>query len=1113
MIQKGKPCGKGWISPKKKCAVDLQQGNKKNPSFFDGYFARAKAIKAESNRIRRDKKESAVIVDNRSGEVVYRGRSGTATSCSIKNPSQLKGNVLLHNHPTHVNGGRSQSFSREDIDLAASYETKAIHAVNEQYEYVMKPPIGGWSESFYERKVAPSYNKHKKAEQKAAVSKVLKGEIKTNWLGIITDKDYDPYHEIWTKVAEDTRMRYRKTPVRNRRDSLMQKKSRLHSDLDKVSGEILSRAFPMRVLDVQSKAKQPNKVSGLFMGADKKTYTFDIDIDRSQLSYQLNTFLTPKTLMRQDSKRKTPDCKVGTPCKGGRGVGCISKRKKCNQKLNRYSTAQERTKLKTLAQEDFNVQVELSTEDQLRKKTIRELQVIAKEQADIPRSHHYTKEQLVKGIARIKDFEDTLVGTGSKTSSAEDEMRKTLNRRENRRKEFLDVKPIDTDGSSIPMSRSELAEKRATEQLKKRREQALKRGFSVLFPGGSKVIDDFSKAITTEDTVIAGLVAGVVALRLYNSGKKEYDQNYKKSVEKEGREAVYGDKMVPAAKQDLEAFYEEPSLSMAEGVKYADEISDRELKKRHISKGLDDSSVKDALKDIKEGGNKEDTLPYQVDKFKGRIKKEATKNMEKAKENLLKQERRKKIADALAKEAVTRNKPIENERSRLRAEIDRINNEFSTEEARKKAVVNIQAPISLRKSESFNKIENMIGKLSPEQQEQVKAKREKLVAEGRSENDIKNEMDDYTKVLVDKSIVEALGKEESGKLTYGELIQSEKSLNSLLSNNLVPNQNALARRASVARALVLDAEDKMETATREWGAIANNTEDGKTSLEKKSLKAAQDEIADRRSKGIATKPLIPDFGEVKGGKLSRYQAWALTNYLEDRRLNKLKANSEIQSDKRKYSLEEFKKKNKGLIVVGSESGKGEEAAKIISGKIPSLNNAYVRGLENKNSKNAAMGESPRGIAPYIERAGKYTTKAIPSGNNIPGFDPAKANNDDATRIAAQIIAMNEYGIPPRVVAHGVGGNILREAMDIVAASKDPKALDNTKVVIFGSPRLGLSNNKEVRERDHVFYGSNDYIARQLGGKGKELIAGVKGDGYRDYLNSSSAISEIEKILK
>lgn len=1104
----GKPCGESFIAKEKKCNQSASLSSPPSSNFKAQLRPDIKALRSvqkEKNRLRHKRMEAAAIVSSKSGDVVYRGREGSPVGCEITDMAAIRGNIIVHNHPTHVTNGRTNSFSLDDIQVACQQEAAEMIAVNEVAEYSMKPPSGGWNATYFNEKVHPAFvNAHKKTSEEI-IRSVKRGELKLDWLGRIKNKDFDPYDQVWRKVAEETGMTYRKMPVITRTDTL-KKTSRVYSELEKVTGKVVERAFPMGVFDVEAKVIRPQAIAGHFLGSDKRVYSFDIDLNRNKLSYQLNTFRTPKSSMRKDAKSKTPECEIGTPCQGARGVGCISRKKKCEQKLNRYSTSDERAKLGQLAQKEFEVTGEKSFEDQLRAKTIRELQPLAK-QAGIVRGHHYKKEALVQKLAELQKLEST----DNKGKSGEEEMLSTLLKRKKQRDEFLDVAPI--TANALPMTKEELAEKRNLEMLKKRRQAALKKGFSVLFPGGSKVIDDFSKAIDTNDRLIAGLVAGVVILKLYNSSKKEYEQNYQKSTQKEGREAVYNDKNVPTAVRNVEDFYEAPSMTVAEGARYADSISDRNLA-GYAVKGLKDRNVQEALKDIQEGGDKEDTLPYQKDRFTKKIQKEAKDNVQKAEADLVKQQRRFKVADQLANEAVTRNKAIEDERSLLRQEIARIEKAFPKEEDRKNAKVSIKAPVSLRKSESFNKIEQELKKSSKEQDEQVRLKRQELLNDGMSENDVNNELTSYAQSLRDKVVIDRLQKEPPGKLTYAELVQSEKSLNSLLSNNLVTHQNALAGKASVARALVEMADDKLKDTKKEWGAIAEGTATGKKALEKKAVEAAKAAINKRRVEGIKTKPLIPDFGEVKNGKLSRYQAWALTNYLEDRNKSLLDANNDIrQTDRKKYSLNSFKENLTGVIVVGSETGKGSEAAEVLKQKIPSLKNGYVVGLENDYSMNASMSESKKSMFPYIGRAGKYAAKAVPSSNNIPGVNPAQADNDDATRVAAQIIAMQEYGIPARVVAQGIGGNILREAMDIVASSNDPKALKNTKTAIFGSPRLGFSKYKEVQNRDHVFYGGEDFIAKQFGGKGKEMIPGVAKGSYKDYLNATSAIGKIEDILK
>lgn len=1104
---KGKRCGKGWISKDKECKAGKTSGTLelKESNVLSRYLRRRANIQRESDRIRSNSRESAVIVNGRTGNVDYRGKLGTRDSCIIEDVSQIKGNVVIHNHPIGKDG-RSSSFSTADVSLATSYNAREIMAVNERYEYSLKPPAQGWNTEFYRDRVMPAYEKRRKEETNIAVRKILRGEIRTNWLGVITDKNYDHYHEIWTKVAKDTGMNYRRTPApKKRRDSIVAvRNDRAMSELDTLIGTIMGRVYPGRVTDIKSKPLAGQAFGGLFRDQEGRVYDFNLNLGTGKIDYKISSYRTPKRLTRGDAKReKTPSCTVGTLCRGERGFGCVSKTKKCIQKLNRFSTPTERQKLGQLAQSSATESLGADFKETLSKQGIRDLQKIARE-SGVPYSNQYTKPQLVEILHELKKMEGGEIGRGGKRESKEDITRKTLVRREKQRKEFLDVKPIDV--SAIPLSRDELAKRREQEKISKRRRQALKRGVAALFPGGGKVIDEFSKAATIEDAVIAGLVGGIVALRVYESTKNEYENNYRKSIDREGKEAVYGDKMVPEAGRKIKGFYEDPYASIAESKKFVDQLDGTS----HTPiDSLSAGKVKRALEDITGSGKKEDSLDYQKKKFSKAIKSQAESKIESATKKLKTQERRLATAQRMEEDASAFKKFIEEQRDNLEQEVRRI--EGLSEEERGKATVPI--PRNFESAESFQAIGSVLQTPAARESEKVEQRKQRLAMQGVDEADINRELDAYRKELRYEEMRDRIKDSPRKEATFDELKAARNRLNNLVNTNLSPHQKRLIDRTRAMDAIKKERQEDLDAVTEEFGEIAAGSKTGKSRLESLANKAAKEEIERRRVEGIKSKPLIPDFGEVKDGKVSRYQAWVLHNYLEERERNIVKANESIRENPSKYSLATFKSKLNPLIVAGSETAKAEEAGKLIQRKIPSLRGSYVVPVENQFSRQALIGETEKSLLPYISRIGKHVKTALPAKNRIPGLDPTKSNNDDATKLAAQIIAFHQYGVNPRVVAQGVGGSILREALDIVESSRDSKSLQKTRIAVFGAPRLGLSRYKQVRQLDHIYYGNDDFLAKQLGGRNKDLISNVKGETYSDYLSAKSAQEKIEDLFR
>lgn len=1107
----GIPCGKGWISPDKKCTQGLSSTRKlgQQSSLFnfqsDPAVKKLRNLAAEKNRIRHNRKESAVIISNRTGEVLYRGKEGTPTGCNISDVSLVKGNTVLHNHPTPVAMGRSNSFSTLDIALACHHQAGEILAVNERYEYSMKPPSGGWDGVFYQQKVEPAFNRHRQEVQKQVVQRIFSREWKVDWLGRVVAPDADPYHEIWEKVAQETGMIYTKSPVvkKDRVDS------QIKTPLEAEVYQLIQRVYPARILDLKATTESPSKVTGGFIGADQKVYLFNLDLAKKQLEYGLNQYKTPKKVFRVDAKRKDPSCKESIPCQGPRGVGCISRRKKCQQRLTRISTPAQRLKLEKMAQEDFEARDLSAFKKELNNQGIRELRLLAKD-AGIGNYGNQSKEVLVNTLTKLKELESTTIQAKERSGATsftteEDQMRKILARREEQRVKGGYVGPIDP--SKIALTKDQIAAKRAEDDKKKRRIQASKRALSALFPGASKVVEEFAKASSIDDKVIAGLVAGVFALRMYGSSKSEFQNNYRKGIEEQA-DMLYlnnnfiGEKDKPGQDiRNLKNYYEGEGLDDKEANKFVSTFKSEEGKPLEL-KNANPDTWKDTLELARTGGNKEDDLLWQKESQKAKIKEEALSETRKAEKGVDKKSRKLAKQEAMLEQA-----------DKLKRKVEERILELDKMIAGGKEGQTFTIPAGLVTQELSSYVDGSLKKGGFEQRRQAFIDSNLREFSDLSDSEQKRLSDTFSKQFDLTEGIESL--RGSKNVDLKGLQDARDFLNNVNENNFVQHRNKLATQTAAAKLDLEDSQAELKEIKNQWSFATSSAPTKVKKLDEVAQQAAEAEVKRRRENpNITKKPLVPDFGKIQEGKLNRYQAWVLAKYAsqQEKLGSTLAANNAVRENPADYSLAQFKKELSTAIVVGSETGKAEEVAAQLA-QNSKLKNVRFIPVENEYSRNSSVETSKPNGLPYLGRLGRYMTKAIPANNKVPGLDPTKADNPDAAILASKIIAMQRYGLEPKIIAHGIGGSVLQEALDIIAASKDGKALESARVVSFGVPKMNTPSRKRVEGlMNSSFYGNEDFLASNFGGRQKQMLPGVEGATYKDYLNSNAAMGKIMELF-
>ncbi|HEY9662269.1 MAG TPA: hypothetical protein V6C65_27755 [Allocoleopsis sp.] len=137
----------------------------------------------------------------------------------------------------------------------------------------------------------------------------------------------------------------------------------------------------------------------------------------------------------------------------------------------------------------------------------------------------------------------------------------------------------------------------------------------------------------------------------------------------------------------------------------------------------------------------------------------------------------------------------------------------------------------------------------------------------------------------------------------------------------------------------------------------------------------------------------------------------------------------------------------------------------------------------------------------------------------------RGRNDDAVELAAQIYAYANRRDPEsgeylnkdkkfNILAHGTGGNISYEAMEILARMNQPRSrsgkevLDQINLVSIGTARFGATDRR-VRERNLV--SANDPVSI-LPKRSEKWVSEVKSGDVKDYIKSDRVAEEMVRAF-
>lgn len=165
-------------------------------------------VAAMESRIRPQVFESAAAFDINGNQLFFKNGAATSVTFTSEEVSMMYGGVVTHNHPRGWGYPESDlrrggnSFSLDDVALAAKAKAKEMRAASPWYNHSIKPGPDGWSIEMYKEKIVPAYEKHKRSLYSEQIRDLQAGKLNLN------KAEADFIHDIWTRVAKEIGLIY-----------------------------------------------------------------------------------------------------------------------------------------------------------------------------------------------------------------------------------------------------------------------------------------------------------------------------------------------------------------------------------------------------------------------------------------------------------------------------------------------------------------------------------------------------------------------------------------------------------------------------------------------------------------------------------------------------------------------------------------------------------------------------------------------------------------------------------------------------------------------------------------------------------------------------------------
>ena len=122
--------------------------------------------------------------------------------------ARLRGAVLTHNHPRGLefpkDDARSlgNSFSPDDLRLACVAGLSELRVVTPRLRFRLRPPAGGWNETYWQATLEPAYARHELAVTQEFFRAIQRGERS------VAEAESAFFHEICLRVSDELKLTY-----------------------------------------------------------------------------------------------------------------------------------------------------------------------------------------------------------------------------------------------------------------------------------------------------------------------------------------------------------------------------------------------------------------------------------------------------------------------------------------------------------------------------------------------------------------------------------------------------------------------------------------------------------------------------------------------------------------------------------------------------------------------------------------------------------------------------------------------------------------------------------------------------------------------------------------
>jgi hypothetical protein len=166
------------------------------------------AVLQAEDEIRNERVEIAKVFDTE-GNLVFEKRSSREDSIifSFDETRLMLGKIFTHNHPFPAGTTQSDSFSPEDIELAATMKLLEIRAVTPTVTFSMRPPADGWNSEYWERRIKPALLRVRSIVYQADQYNIETGKLTYH------EAMQDYWDRVWRKTAQLLGMIYERSEV------------------------------------------------------------------------------------------------------------------------------------------------------------------------------------------------------------------------------------------------------------------------------------------------------------------------------------------------------------------------------------------------------------------------------------------------------------------------------------------------------------------------------------------------------------------------------------------------------------------------------------------------------------------------------------------------------------------------------------------------------------------------------------------------------------------------------------------------------------------------------------------------------------------------------------